>query len=74
MRIQVNQESLKVNGTNHLLVCADDLNILGRSMHTIKEKTEALVVACKEIGQDINVRRLSTWSSLKVRIQGKITA
>jgi hypothetical protein len=52
-----------VNGRN-LLVCADDLNILGRSMHTTKEKTEALLVASKEIGQDVNLRRLSTWSSL----------
>jgi len=47
-RIQVNQEDLKVNGTHQLLVCADDLNILGRSILTIKKKhTEALLVASK---------------------------
>jgi len=38
---------LKLNGTHQLLVYADDVNILGRSIHTIKENTKALVVADK---------------------------
>ena len=49
-RIQVNQNGLKLNGTHQLLVCADDANILGGSVHTVKENAEALVVARKEIG------------------------
>jgi hypothetical protein len=36
---------LKLNGTHQLLAYADDVNILGRSVHTVKENTEALVVA-----------------------------
>ena len=37
------------------VVYADDVNILGGSIHTIKENTEALVVASKEIGLEVNV-------------------
>jgi len=53
-RIQVNQDGLKLNGTHQLLVCADDVNILGGSVHTVKEKAEALIVASKETGLDWN--------------------
>jgi hypothetical protein len=43
---------LKLNGTNQLLVYADDVNILGGSIHTIQEKAEAL--ASKKIGLEVN--------------------
>jgi len=36
-RVQVNQDGLKLNGTHQPLVYADDVNILGGSVHTIKE-------------------------------------
>jgi hypothetical protein len=45
---------LKLNGTHHLLVHADDGNMLGRIVHVIKENAEALVVASKEIGLEVN--------------------
>jgi len=48
-KVQVKQDGQKLNGTNQLLVYADDINILGRSIHTIKKNTETLVVASKEI-------------------------
>ena len=50
---QVNQNGLKLNSANQLLVYADDVNILGGSIHTIKN-TEALVVASKETGLEVN--------------------
>ena len=53
-RVQVNQEGLKLNGTHQLLVYADDVNILGGSLHTIKENAEALIVSSKEIGLEVN--------------------
>ena len=43
-RVQVNQDGLKLNGTPQLLVYADDVNILGGSVHTIKKNTEPVVL------------------------------
>ena len=37
-----------------VLACADDVNILGRSIHMVKDIAEALVVATKEIGLEVN--------------------
>jgi len=53
-RIQVNQDGLKLNGKHQLLVHTDDVNILGGSVHTVEKDTEALVVASKEIGLEMN--------------------
>jgi len=53
-RAQVNQDGMKLNGTHQLLVYADDFNIMGGSVHTIKKNAEALVVAGKEIGLEVN--------------------
>jgi len=46
--VQFNQDGLKLNGTHQFLVYADDVNILGRSVHTIMENVETLVIASKE--------------------------
>ena len=43
-RVQVNQDGLKLNGTHQLLAYADDVNILGGSIHTLKENAEAVVL------------------------------
>ena len=40
-RVQVNQDGLKLNGKRQLLVYTDDVNILGGSIHTLKENAEA---------------------------------
>ena len=44
-RVQVNQDGLKLNGTHQLLAYTDDVNILGGSIHILKENAEALVAA-----------------------------
>jgi hypothetical protein len=56
-RVEAHQEGLKLNGTHQLLVYADDINILGGSIHTIRKNTEALVVASKEIGLEVNAEK-----------------
>jgi hypothetical protein len=40
---------LKLYGTHKLLVYADDVNILGRSLHAVKKNTKALVIASEKI-------------------------
>jgi hypothetical protein len=53
-RVQVIQHGLRLNGRYQLLVYADDVNMLGGSVHTVKENTETSVIANKEIGLEVN--------------------
>jgi hypothetical protein len=48
---------LTLNGTHQRLVYPDDVNILGGSVYSIMKNTEALVVASKEIGLEVNVKK-----------------
>ena len=41
-RVQVNQDGLKLNGTHQLLAYADDVNMLGGSIHTVKGNVQKL--------------------------------
>ena len=52
--VHVNQDGLKLNGTHQILTYADGVNILGGRARTVKKNAEALVVATKEIGLDVN--------------------
>ena len=45
---------MKLNCTHQLLVYTDDINILGGSVHTIKENAEAILVASKGIGLEVD--------------------
>jgi hypothetical protein len=53
-RVQVIQDGFKLKGTHQLLVYADDVNIFGGSVHTVSKNAEALVVASKETGLEVN--------------------
>ena len=39
---------MKLNGAHQLLAYTDDINMLGGSVRTVKENTEAFVVAGRE--------------------------
>jgi len=48
---------LKLNSTHQLLAYADDVNILGGSVDTVKKNAEVLVAATKEIGLEVNAHK-----------------
>jgi retron-type reverse transcriptase len=72
-RVRANQEGLKLNGTHQLLVYADDVNILGGSVHSIKKNAEYLIIASKEIGLEVNAEKTKYMSCLEIRMQDTIT-
>jgi hypothetical protein len=49
---------LKLNGTHQLLAYADDVNLLGDNIDTIKKNTETVIDASKEVGLEINVEKI----------------
>jgi len=53
-RVQITQDGLQLNGTHQLLFYVDDINILDGSVQTIKQNTEALLVATKDRGLEVN--------------------
>jgi hypothetical protein len=49
-KVQENQVGLKLNETHQLMVYADDVNLLGDNIDTIKKHTETLFESSKEVG------------------------
>jgi hypothetical protein len=57
-KVKENQVELKLNWTHQLLAYADDVNLLGDNIDTIKKNAEALIDASEEVGLEINVEKL----------------
>jgi hypothetical protein len=56
-KVQENEVSLELNGTHQLLVYADDFNLLGDSVNIIKDISETLLEARRDIGLEINAEK-----------------
>jgi hypothetical protein len=57
-KVQQNQVGLELNGTHQLLVCVDDVNLLGDSINTVKENIESFIEASRDIGLEINAKKM----------------
>jgi hypothetical protein len=72
-RVQVNQDGLKLNGTHQFLVYADEVKILGGSVHTIQENAEALAVVSKETGLEVDACKTKYIVLSQTRMQVEVT-
>jgi hypothetical protein len=65
-KAQENQVRLKLNGTRQLLAYADDVNLLGDNIDTIKKNTETLINVGKETGLEMDIEKtkyiLLSWN------------
>jgi hypothetical protein len=48
---------LKLIGIHQLLVYADDVNLLGDNVDTIKKETQTLIDASKKVGLEVNTEK-----------------
>jgi hypothetical protein len=64
-----NEKALQLNGTHQLPVYADDVNVLGKDINTIKKKIEALLEVSWDIGLEVNT---VTINGCVTRMQEKI--
>jgi hypothetical protein len=62
---------LKLNGTQQLLVFADDGNLLGDNINTVKRNTQTLIGASKEVGVEVNAEKNNYMLLPRLQIAGQ---
>jgi hypothetical protein len=70
--VQENLVEVKLNGIYHLLTYANNVDLLGDNVHTIKKNTETLIHGSKEVGLEINMEKLSICCCFVTGTQVKI--
>jgi hypothetical protein len=57
-KVYESQVGLNLSGTHQLLAYADDVNLLGDNIDTIRKNTETLTEVSKEVGLEINMEKI----------------
>jgi hypothetical protein len=73
-KVQENLVGLNLNGTRQLLAYANDVNLLGGNIDTIKKNTKTLIDASKEVGLEIYVEKTKYMLLSRHQNIGKIGA
>jgi hypothetical protein len=72
-RSMKNQVGLKLNGAHQLLVYANNVDLLGDNIDTIKKNIKTLIEASNEVGLEVNTEK-TMYCCLITRMQDKIMA
>jgi hypothetical protein len=69
--VQENQVGSELNGTYQLLFCDDDIDLLGTSVNTIKQNSEIILEASRDIGLEINAEKTKYMIMSRHQISGQ---
>ena len=67
----VKKNSLELNGKHQLLVYADDVNMLGENVQTVRENAEIFIKVSKDIGVEVNYENTKYMITSKCNTKSK---